>query len=156
MANWSNMASTPEEFIAELPAERVVIVTALREVIRKNLQPGFDEGIQYGGIGYYVPHSLFPNGYHCDPKQPLPFLTLTNKKGHVALHAFGLYCLPTLKEKFVEAFNATGKKLDMGAGCIRFKKLENIPLEVIGDMVKGIRAEEFVRQYQSMVPDKKK
>ena len=156
VANWANMATTPEEFIAGLPADRVAAVVALREVIKKNLNPGFVEGMQYGGIGYFVPHSVFPAGYHCNPKEPLPFLCLTNKKGHIALHAFGLYCMPPQKDKFVEAFNATGKKLDMGAGCIRFKKLEDIPLEVIGQMVREIHAEEFVRQYQSMLPDKKK
>lgn len=156
VANLSIMATTPEEFLAGLPEDRVEAVTKLREVIKKNLQPGFEEGMQYGGIGYFVPHSVFPAGYHCDPKQPLPFLTLTNMKGHIALHAFGLYCLPAEKEKFFEAHNAEGKKLDMGAGCIRYKKPDAIAFDAIGEMVSRIKCDEFVRQYQSMVPDKKK
>ncbi|MEI7577012.1 MAG: DUF1801 domain-containing protein [Armatimonadota bacterium] len=150
------MATTPEEFLAGLPADRIEAVTKLREVIKQNLQPGFEEGMQYGGIGFFVPHSVFPAGYHCDPKQPLPFLTLTNTKGHIALHAFVLYCLPVEKERFIESHNAAGKKLDMGAGCIRYKKHDAIAYEAIGEMVSRIQCEEFVRRYQSMVPDKKK
>jgi len=150
------MATSPEEFLESLSEERREMVDALCATIRENLNEGFEEGMQYGGIGFFVPHSIFPAGYHCDPKQPLPFLCVTNMKGHVALHAFGLYCLPGAKERFVQAFAATGKKLDMGAGCIRIKKLADLPLDVVGKMVSEIAVDEFVRQYQSMVPDKKK
>ena len=150
------MATTPEEFIAGLPAERVAAVTALREVIRKNLQSGFEEGMQYGGIGYFVPHCVFPAGYHCNPNEPLPFLCLTNAKGHIALHAFGLYCLPDEKSRFLAAHDDAGKKIDVGAGCIRYKKFDDIAFDAIGEMVARISSAEFVRQYQSMVLDKKK
>lgn len=156
VANWAQMATTPEEFIATLPPDRAEAVARLREVIKENLQPGFEEGMQYGGIGYFIPHSIFPAGYHCDPKQPLNFLTISNTKGHIALHALGLYCMPELKAKFVEDYESSGNKIDMGAGCIRFKKPETIQYDAIGRMVRGITCEGYIAQYSAMIPQKKR
>src|SRR5580693_637357 len=129
-------AKTVAEYLDSLPADRRAAISAVREVIRANLDAGYEEGIQYGMIGYYVPHRLFPAGYHTDPEQPLPFAALASQKSHMALYLMGVYCGcaegPGGETKdtlwFREAWAKTGKKLDMGKACVRFKKLENVAL----------------------------
>src|SRR5690606_8428068 len=121
---------------AELPEDRRKALEAVRKVIRKNLPQGYKEGMQYGMIGYFVPHSVYPPGYHCDPKQPLPFAGLASQKGHMSLYIGGAYMLPELETWFRKAWTADGRKLDMGRACGRFKKLDDVPLEVVGEAVK--------------------
>src|SRR5262245_12097077 len=130
----TSKAKTVKEYLAELPPDRRAALQAVREVILKNLDGGYEEGMQYGMIGYYVPHRVFPAGYHCDPKQPLPFAGLASQKNHMSLHLMAVYLgcdgqgeTPNAKW-FREAWTKTGKKLDMGKACIRFKKLDDVPL----------------------------
>lgn len=141
-------AKTVDEYLSELPADRRIVLVAVRDVILKNLDEGFIEGMQYGHIGYFVPHSIFPAGYHCDPKQPLPFMGLTNQKNHMALHSYGLYGSSPLMAWFQEAWAKTGKKLDMGKACVRFKGLEDVALDVVGELVARQSLEKYLTQYQ--------
>lgn len=140
--------ATPAEYLASLPDDRRRALAAVRKTIRANLGKGFKEGIQYGMIGYFVPHSVYPAGYHCDPKQPLPFAGLASQKNHMALYLFCLYTGPGAQDEFAKAWKATGKKLDMGKSCIRFKKIEDVPLEVIGDAIHRISARQFIESYE--------
>jgi hypothetical protein len=143
----SEKATTVEEYLAGLQEDRRAAISAVREVILKNLPEGYEEGMQYGMIGYYVPHSLFPDGYHCDPKQPLPFAGLGNQKNHMSLHFMPVYLNSELRQWFEEAYRASGKKLDMGASCIRFKKLEDLPLDVIGQTAARVPVEKYLAVY---------
>lgn len=142
-------AATVEAYLSALsPADRA-IMQAVRDVIRKNLGQGFEEGMQYNAIGYYVPHTLFPAGYHCDPKQPLPYIGLARQKSHFGLYLFNLYTDSVERADFERAWKATGKKLDMGASCVRFKKLEDVPLEVIAQMLRSQSAASHIATYQA-------
>ncbi|MBI5610416.1 MAG: DUF1801 domain-containing protein [Deltaproteobacteria bacterium] len=141
-------AESVQAYLAALPDDRRALVQAIRAAILAALPPGYEEGIQYGMIGYYVPHSLFPAGYHCDPKQPLPFAGLASQKGYVSLHLPCLYMSAERSERFALAWQATGKKLDMGKGCVRIKSLDAVPLAVIGAMVASIAVSDFVADYQ--------
>lgn len=152
----TSTATTPEEYIASLPADRQEAIIAVRETILANLPSGFEEGMQYGHIGYFVPHSRYPNGYHCDPKQPLPVYCLGSQKNHMAVYMFCVYCNPQLSEQFREDYLATGKKLDMGASCVRFKKLENLPLELIGKTIANIKVDDFIQGYEASIPPSKR
>ena len=135
-------ATTVAQYLRELPDDRRKPIKAVRKVIRDNLPTGYKEGMQYGMIGYFVPHKLYPNGYHCDPEQPLPFAHLASQKNHIAVYLFGMYSEPKLSEWFIKQWKATGKKLDMGKSCIRFKKIDDVPLELIGQVIKkGARQE---------------
>lgn len=143
-------AGTVEGYLAGLPDDRREALEAVRKVILKNLdRSGFEEGIQYGMIGYYVPHAVFPDGYHCDPRQPLPFASLASQKSHMALYLMCVYGSEENEKWFREAWAKTGKKLDMGKSCVRFKKLSDLPLEVIGELIKRVPARKYVEQYQA-------
>jgi len=122
-------ATTVEEYLAELPEDRREALQAIRTVILENLPKGYEEGMQYGMIGYFVPHSVYPPGYHCDPKQPLPFAGLASQKNYMSLY---LMFDSKFEAWFREAWTKTGKKLDRGKSCVRFKKIEDVPLKVIG------------------------
>lgn len=141
--------ATVEEYLATLPEDRRAAVEAVRKVILKNLGKGFEEGMQYGMIGYYVPHSVYPAGYHCDPKQPLPYAGLASQKNSISLYLMGLYGSPEDDAWFREAWAKTGKKLDMGKSCVRFKKLEDVPLDVIGQAIKRIPAKTYIERYEA-------
>lgn len=147
-------ASTVPDYLASLPADRRAIIGAVREVILANLDSGYSEAMQYGMIGYGVPHSVFPAGYHCDPTQPLPFAALASQKNHVSLYLMGLYLGSTDDTEteevlwFRQAWADSGKKkLDMGKSCVRFKKLEDIPLEVIGETIRRMPASLYIQRY---------
>lgn len=142
-------ATTVPAYLAELPPERRAALEALRKVIAKNLDRDYEEGMQYGMIGYYVPHRVYPAGYHCDPKQPLPFAGLASQKGHMSLYLTGLYGDPTGEELawFVQAWKKTGKKLDMGKACVRFKSIEDVPLEVVGEAIRRVPAKRMIELY---------
>ncbi len=139
-----------ENFIAQLPDDRKAAVTKLRQVILKNLPKGYAEGFSSGMIAYSVPHSLFPAGYHCNPSQPLPFLMLANQKSFIALYHMGIYAEPRLLKWFTEEFpKHAKKKLDMGKSCIRFKDTDDIPYELIGELMKKVSVQEWIDTYQA-------
>ncbi len=120
-------------------------------VIRARLPEGYEEGMQYGMIGYFVPHRIYPAGYHANPKEPLPFLALASQKNHMALYMMCVY-VDQGEETFRAAWNVSGKKLDMGKSCIRFKKVEDLALDVIGDWIHGIPVERFISDYEASRP----
>ncbi|MFI4853421.1 MAG: iron chaperone [Phycisphaerales bacterium JB065] len=148
--------ATVQDYLAALPDDRREALEAVRKVILKNLPKGYEEGIQYNMIGYFVPHSLYPDGYHCDPKQPLLFASIASQKNHMGLYLFCVYCDPQGKERFVREWKATGKKLDMGASCVRFKKLEDVPLEVLGAAIKRTPVKDFIAFYEANIPASKR
>ena len=148
--------TTVKDYLDSLPEDRRKAVSAVRTVIRKNLPKGYKEGIQYGMIGYYVPHSLYPDGYHADPKQPVPFAGLASQKNHMAIYLFCIYTSAEAKEAFVNAWKASGCKLDMGASCVRFKKIEQVPLDVLGSTIKKISVKKFISSYEAIIPKNKK
>ncbi|MCK6473115.1 MAG: DUF1801 domain-containing protein [Planctomycetes bacterium] len=141
-------AATVAEYLAALPHDRRKPLEAVREVIRKNLDQAYEEGIQYGMIGYFVPHKLYPAGYHADPKQPLPFAHLASQKNHMALYMMCLYCDKKHLSWFKKAWAKTGKRLDMGKSCVRFKKVEDLALDVIGEAIARVPAKEFIAYYE--------
>ena len=144
-----SQAKTVVEYLAELPEDRRVAISAIRDVILKNLPEGYEEGMQYGMIGYFVPHSLYPAGYHCDPAQPLPFASLASQKNHMAIYLMCIYGSEKHKQWFSEAWLKTGKKLDMGKSCVRFKKLEDVPLKVVGQAIKKVSAKKYIASYEA-------
>lgn len=144
-------ASTVEEYLQELPPDRLEAILEVRATILANLPKGFEEGMQYGMIGYYVPHRLYPGGYHCDPKQPLPFASLASQKNHMAVYMMGLYSQQEDQEWFRKAWAKTGKKLDMGKSCIRFKKLDDLPLQLIGQAIKRFPVRKYIAIYESQI-----
>lgn len=148
--------STPDDYVNQLDDQRKIVVNKLREVIKKNLPKGFIETISYGTIGYVVPHSLYPKGYHCDPKQPLPFIAIASQKNYISLHHMGIYADKALLQWFENEYKKnTTAKLDMGKGCIRFKKLDQIPFDIIGKLASKMTAEEWVTKYESVFTRKK-
>jgi hypothetical protein len=138
-------AATVEEYLAGLPEDRRLALEAVRQVVLKNLDKDYEEGIQYGMIGYYVPHRVHPAGYHCDPKQPLPFASLGSQKNHMALYLMCIYGDSEHAEWFRQAWAKTGKKLDMGKACLRFKKVDDLALEVIGEAIKRVPASKYIK-----------
>jgi len=144
-------AKTVKEYLAGLPEDRRAAIQAVRKVILKNLDKGYEEGMQYGGIGYYVPHKLYPAGYHCDPKQPLPYAGLVSQKNHMAVYLMCIYGGTEHESWFRKEWAKTGKKLDMGKSCIRFKKLEDLPLDVIGKTIARVPVKEYMAYYESNI-----
>lgn len=142
-------AASPQEYIEQLPDERKVPMMELGNVIKKNLPKGFVEEMSYGMIGYVVPHSKYPAGYHCDPKLPLPFISIASQKNFIALYHMGIYADPKLLKWFTDEFKKHSKnKLDMGKSCIRFKKAEHIPFELIGELVSKMTVNDWIAQYE--------
>lgn len=144
-------AATVEQYLAELPEDRREALQAVRSAILKNLPKGYEEGMQYGMIGYFVPHSVYPPGYHCDPKQPLPFAGLASQKNHMAIYLMCLYSDGEHEAWFRKAWADTGKKLDMGKSCVRFKRIEDVPLKVIGQAVRRVPPKKFIEHYESAI-----
>lgn len=142
-------AATVEQYLAELPADRRDALQAVRMVILKNLDKNYAEGMGYGMMGYHIPHSIYPAGYHCDPKQPLPFAGLASQKSHMSLYLMCLYGNPGELKWFTDAWKKTGKKLDMGKSCIRFKKLDDLALDVIGEAIRRVPAKKYIAHYES-------
>jgi len=143
-------ATTVQQYLADLPADRRSAIESVRAVILKNLDPVFEEGMQYGMIGYFVPHRVYPPGYHCNPKQPLPFAALASQKNHMSLYLGCVYG-PERERTFREAWAKTGKKLDMGKACVRFKKLDDLALDVVGESIRRVSALGFIKEYESLV-----
>lgn len=145
-------AADPEEYIASLPADRRLPMQELRKVILKNLPKGFSEEMSYGMIGYVVPHALYPAGYHCDPKLPLPFLSIASQKNFVAVYHMGLYADKPLMDWFTAEYARQVKgRLDMGKSCIRFKKPEAIPFKLIGDLAGKLTPKQWIALYEKNV-----
>ena len=148
----TSKATTPERYITEAPEERQAYLNQLRQVINTNLPKGFEEGMQYGMIGYYVPHSIYPDGYHCNTKEPLPFMSFASQKNSVNLYHSGIYAVPEIYDWFVAEFPKHSKrKLDMGKSCVRFKKMEDIPLELIGELCKKLSVKEWIEIYEKAI-----
>lgn len=145
-------AKTPEEYINALPSERKEAIAKLRNTILKNLPKGFSETMGYGMIGYVVPHTLYPAGYHCDPKLPLPFMSIASQKNFVAVYHMGIYANKALFDWFVNEYpNHAKRKLDMGKSCIRFKKIEEIPYDLIGTLAGKMTSQQWIDIYESEI-----
>ncbi|KIC01250.1 hypothetical protein OA88_14930 [Flavobacterium sp. JRM] len=143
-------AATIEEYLTSLPEERKISFLKLRETILNNLPKGFTEELSYGMLGYLVPHSIYPAGYHCNPKLPLPFINIASQKNFVALYHMGIYAKPELLEWFVAEYPKYSKqKLDMGKSCIRFKKMDDIPFELIAQLVQKMSVEDWINCYET-------
>jgi hypothetical protein len=157
-------AATVEQYLAELPADRRTEIERVREVIRANLDPELvEEGMQYGMIGWYVPHRVYPDGYHCNPKEPLPYGGLAAQKNYCTVSLMGLYMSgrpdgpdASLMKWFAEAWRKSGKKLDMGAACIRFKKADDLALDVLGEAVRRLPARRFIEWYRAALDSRAK
>ncbi len=142
-------AKTPDEYIAGLPDDRKSALSTLRKVINDNLPEGFKETMGYGHIGWVVPHESYPAGYHCDPKQPLPFMGVASQKNHIALYSMCLYGDVEQLDWFrAEWPKHSKKKLNMGISCIRFTKLEDIPLELIGELASKVTPQQWIEIYE--------
>lgn len=139
-----------KEILTNLPMDRVEPFNKLHDVIIKNLPKGFEVAISYGGLGYVVPHTIYPAGYHCKPSEPLPFARLASQKNSINFYHMGIYADPKLLEWFVTEYpKHTKQKLDMGKSCIRFKKLDDIPYKLIGELIKRMSAEEWIHIYET-------
>ena len=148
----TSSAKTPDEYIDQLPEDRKDPISKLRKIINQNIDKGFSEEINYGMIDWVVPHSLYPDGYHCNPKLPLPFLSIASQKHFVAVYHMGIYASPKLLDWFVgEYLKHCSNKLVMGKSCIRFKKIDNIPYNLIGELVSKMSADEWIKLYESNV-----
>jgi hypothetical protein len=147
----TSKATTPEQYIKELPADRKDAISALRNTILKNLPKGFEEVMSYGMIGYVVPHKLYPDGYHCDPKLPLPFANIASQKNFIAIYHTGIYANQELFNWFTTEYpKHTKAKLDMGKSCIRFKKQEDIPYKLIGELMKKMSVKDWINSFEKM------
>jgi len=145
-------ANTVEEYIVQLPEDRIAPFKKLRETILDSLPKGFEEGMGYGMPTYYVPHSLYPDGYHCDPKLPLPFINIASQKNFIAFYNMGIYSNPKLLEWFTTEYpNYVKTKLEMGKSCIRFKKMNQIPFELLGKLVSKVSVKDWIDTYESAI-----
>lgn len=142
-------SKTVNNYLNELPEERKTAFSKLRESILNSIPKGFEEQISYGMLGYVVPHSIYPNGYHCNPKLPLPFISIGSQKNFIVMHHMGIYTDPKLSEWFTAEYpKHSNQKIDMGKGCIRFKKLDQIPFDLIAELVGKISVEEWIECYE--------
>ena len=144
-------ATTVEQYLASLPADRRAALGTVRETILRNLDRDFEEGMQYGMIGYYVPHRVYPAGYHCNPRQPLPFAALAAQKNYMSFYIMSVYANSEHETWFRKAWAKTGKKLDLGKCCVRFRKLEDLALEVIGQAVRRVSVKAYIEHYESVL-----
>jgi len=151
MMMMKHSANTIDEYLAGLPDDRRAALETIRKTINENTDTKFEEGMQYGMPAWYVPHSVYPDGYHCDPKQPVPFASIASQKNHMAIYLFCIYCIPGEVEKFAEEWKATGKKLDMGKSCVRFKKIEDVPFDVLGRTIKRATVKRFLDHYTEVL-----
>ncbi len=141
--------SSVAEYINGLAEDRQVVIKKLQAIIKKNLPKGFEEEMSYGMIGYVVPHKLYPAGYHCDPKLPLPFLSIASQKNFIALYHMGMYAKPELLDWFTSEYPKHCKsKLDMGKSCVRFKKMEDIPYALLEELMKKMTVADWISIYE--------
>lgn len=145
-------AKNPLDYISKLPEERQEPFAKLRQTILDNIPDGFEETMSYGMIGYVVPHSIYPDGYHCTPELPLPFMSIASQKNFVALYHMGIYANPDLMEWFKAEYPKYEKtKLDMGKSCIRFKKVDRIPYQLIAELCQKMTVADWVSLYEANV-----
>lgn len=148
--------NTVEAILANVPEDRIEPFNKLHEVIMKNLPNGFEAAISYGGLGYVIPHSLYPDGYHCKPIEPLPFAGIASQKGSINFYHMGIYADQDLLNWFVSEYpKYSQQKLDMGKSCIRFKKMDQIPYELIGMLMKKMSAQDWIDTYERLYKKKK-
>jgi hypothetical protein len=149
-------AATPEQYIDELPEHRKAIIITIRKAIKDNLPKGFEEVVGYGMLGYVVPHAIYPAGYHCNPKLPLPFINVASQKSHISIHHLGLYASKPMIDWLTEEWgNYSAKKMDMGKGCLRFKKAEDVPLKLIEKLAKKMSVQQWIDIYESNLKNRK-
>ncbi|WP_298121013.1 DUF1801 domain-containing protein [Flavobacterium sp.] len=145
-------AKTPDQYISELPEDRKEVMQKLRDVTLKNLPKGFEEQMSYGMLGYVVPHSIYPNGYHCNTKDPLPFFAIASQKNSINIYHMMVYSDKNLHDWFSSEYPKYCKsKLDMGKSCIRFKKIDDIPFELIGELLSKITVEQWISEYEKVL-----
>lgn len=150
-------AKTPDEYIESLPEDRKKVMTELRKAIKKNIDKKFAEGMGYGMMGYNVPHKVYPPGYHCDPKTPLPFMGVASQKNFIAVYHMGVYADKKLLDWFVKEFPKHSKsKLDMGKSCIRFKKMDDVPVKLIGELAGKMSVKDWIALYEKNLKAHKK
>jgi hypothetical protein len=143
------IGSTVDEILANLPPDRLEPFNQLHQVIIKNLPKGFEPAISYGGLGYVIPHKLYPAGYHCKPSEPLPFAGIASQKGSINFYHMGIYADQQLLDWFVAEYPKHSKqKLDMGKSCVRFKKMDDIPHKLIGQLMKKMTAKQWIELYE--------
>jgi uncharacterized protein YdhG (YjbR/CyaY superfamily) len=146
--------ATVTAYVDSLPDDRLAVMKKLRQVIKKNLPKGFKEVMNYNLPAYVVPHSRYPDGYHCAPELPLPFLAMASQKNFIALYHMGIYADPKLLAWFEKQWPMHVKtKLDMGKSCIRFKKIDAIPFDLIGELVARMSVEDWIKIYDRNVKD---
>lgn len=140
---------TVEEILTNLPEDRIVEFNKLHNVIVKNLPKGFEPAISYGALGYVVPHTIYPSGYHCKPSEPLPFASIASQKNTINFYHMGMYADPELYNWFVSEYpKHTSQKLDIGKSCVRFKKFDQIPFELIGQLMKKMSVKDWINMYE--------
>ncbi len=145
-------ANTVKEYLKKVPKERSEYFNKLRETILTNLPKGFDEQLNYGMIGYVVPHEIYPAGYHCDPKLPLPFANIASQKNFIGFYHMGIYANPELLEWFVKEYpKHSDTKLDMGKSCVRFKKMDKIPYDLIGKLMRKMSVNNWIKLYEENI-----
>jgi hypothetical protein len=140
----TSAAATVQQYLDALPPDRRALVGALRDTVNARLPDGYAEGMQYGMIGWFVPHAVHPAGYHCDPRQPLPFAGLASQKAYVSLYLMSIYGHEPDRAWFEAAWRGTGQRLDMGRACVRVRRLEEVPLHIIGEAIARVPADEYI------------
>ena len=148
----NSKALTPSEYMTQLPEDRKDVVQKLRETILDHIDSKFQECMNYGMLGYVVPFTIYPDGYHCNPKLPLPFMNLASQKNFIAVYHMGMYAKKEIYDWFVTEYpKHTTAKLDMGKSCIRFKKMDAIPYALIGQLAAKLSVEEWIAIYESQI-----
>ncbi|MCI4443098.1 MAG: DUF1801 domain-containing protein [Lentimicrobium sp.] len=149
-------AKTVKDYLNELPEERKTAFLRIRDCILNNIPKGFEEIMSYGMLGYVVPHSIYPNGYHCNPKLPLPFINIGSQKNFIAVHHLGIYANPKLLDWFVSEYpKHCNQKLDIGKGCIRFKNLDQIPFDLLEELARKISVKDWIECYETQIKSRK-
>jgi len=149
-------ATSPEDYISQIPEDRKGPIKKLRQVILDNLPKGIEETMNYGMLGYVVPHSIYPEGYHCTPELPLPFMNLASQKNFIAVYSMVLYAKKDLMDWFTSEYSKQCKyKLDMGKSCIRFKRMDDIPFDLIGQLTAKVSTEDWIKLYEDLYKNKK-
>ncbi len=147
-----SQAKTVDQYVAELPPERQAVIEQLRQTFKRQLPKGFEEVMSYGMIGWVVPHKLYPAGYHCDPKLPLPFLAVASQKNFISVYHMGLYADPAMLDWFKQAHaKASPKKLDMGKSCVRYKKPEDVPVALLGELATRMSPQQWIQLYEAQL-----
>ena len=146
-------AVSVSQYLKELPEDRRIAISKIRDVILTSVDDGIEEVMSYGMIGYHVPLRIYPSGYHCDPKVPLPYMSLASQKSHMAIYMMGLYMDPVDTAWFTAAWRATGKRLNMGKSCVRFNRVEDVPLELLAEAVQRMPSKRYIAIYESVLLD---